>query len=158
MNRSTVWLLFLAVWGCAAPAPKDIRYAEELCDYCHMTIVEPAFASQLVTRTGRVFVFDDVAGLAAFVRDDHLALGDVHGLWANLYLDPERRIEVEEAVFLRSDALRSPMSSGIAAFASEAEADSVRARLGGEMLDWGDVMRLPARQADSGSGDRMVGS
>lgn len=150
--------MFLAIWGCGAPAPKDIRYAEELCDYCHMTIVDPAFAGQLVTRTGKVFVFDDVAGLAAFARENHLDPADVHGLWANLYLHPDHRIEVEQAVFLRSDGIRSPMSSGLAAFASRAEADSVQSHIGGEVMDWDEVQQLQEHRADTVPRGAVVGS
>ena len=157
MNRPLSGLILLAIWGCGAPAPKDIRYAEELCDYCHMTIIDPMFAGQLVTRTGRVYVFDDFAGLAAFLRDERVPPVDVHGLWAKLYLQPDRRIEVQQAVFLRSDRLRSPMSSGIAAFATSAEADSLRSIIGGELLDWDGVLRQTTHQADSGSRKPSVG-
>ena len=88
------------VLGCSPRGPKDIRLGEELCDHCHMTIVDPAFAGQLVTRTGRVYVFDDFAGLAAFQREDRVPTSEVHGVWANLYLHPDQRIDVQQAVFL----------------------------------------------------------
>jgi copper chaperone NosL len=115
-----------------------------------MTIIDPAFAGQLVTRTGRVYVFDDFVGLAAFQRDNRVPPDEVHGVWANLYLNPDQRIGVNEAVFLKSDRLRSPMSSGLAAFASSSEADSLRSIIGGELLDWDEVLRQESPQA-SGS-------
>ncbi len=114
-----------------------------------MTIVDPAFAAQLVTTTGRVHVFDDLAGLAAVVLDGQVAPENVHGIWANLYLTPEQRIEVAEAVFLRSAGLRSPMSSGLAAFGSLAQADSVRTELGGEVMAWDAIVQQAGERADS---------
>jgi hypothetical protein len=59
----------------------------------------------------------------------------------NLFLHPADRVPVDDAVFLHSDRLRSPMSSGLAAFQSGASADSLRTEIGGEVLMWSDVLR-----------------
>lgn len=141
-HRALGLLLGLAlVIGCSPRGPKDIRYGEELCDYCHMTITDPAFAAQLVTRTGKVYVFDDVGDLAAFTTEERVPAEEVHRIWVNLFLHPEDRIPVGDAVFLRSDRLRSPMASGLAAFRSGAAADSLLGEIGGEVLMWSDVER-----------------
>lgn len=139
----------LTIQACGSPAPRDIRYGEESCDYCHMTIMDPAFAAQLVTRQGKVYLFDDVGGLASFYRENRVPPGDVFGMWVNLFDHPDRRVPVDSAVFLRSTRLRSPMGSGIAAFASRAAADSVRLAAGGDLLRWDAVLRLPPLEEGS---------
>lgn len=138
-----VWgalLCLVLVLGCSPPGPKDIRYGEELCDYCHMIITDPAFAAQLVTRTGKVHVFDDVGDLAAFTTEGRVPADEVHGMWVNLFLHPSERVPVADAVFLLSDRFRSPMSSGLAAFRSGEMADSLRGEIGGEVRRWSEVL------------------
>ncbi len=129
------------VIACSPRGPKDIRYGEELCDYCHMTITDPAFAAQLVTSTGKVYVFDDLGDLASFTTEGRVPVDQVYGIWVNLFLRPADRVPVDDAVFLQSDRLRSPMSSGLAAFQSGETADSLRGEIGGQVLMWSDVLR-----------------
>ncbi|WP_410968639.1 hypothetical protein, partial [Salmonella sp. SAL4443] len=47
-----VALLALRVLACARPAPGTIVYDADACDWCRMTISDPSYAAQLVTRTG----------------------------------------------------------------------------------------------------------
>jgi len=137
---STLVGLILVI-ACSPRGPKDIRYGEELCDYCHMTITDPAFAAQLVTSTGKVHVFDDIGDLASFTTEGRVPTDEIYGIWVNLFLHPAERIPVDDAVFLQSDRLRSPMSSGLAAFRSGVTADSLRGEIGGQILMWSDVLR-----------------
>lgn len=147
-----VFLGLILVLGCSPRGPRDIRYGEELCDYCHMTISDPAFAAQLVTRTGKVHVFDDIGDLAAFVAEVRVPADQVYAIWANVFLHPGERVLVGDAVFLRSDRLRSPMSSGLAAFRSGEAADSLLAEIGGAILMWSDVVRqVPDSRPDIGA-------
>ena len=142
--RRRAWGVFMVlalVVACSPRGPKDIRYGEELCDYCHMTITDPAFAAQLVTSTGKVHVFDDIGDLASFTTEGRVPAEQIYGIWVNLFLHPADRILVDEAVFLQSDRLRSPMSSGLAAFRSGETADSLRGEIGGQVLMWSDVLR-----------------
>ena len=140
------------VLACSPRGPKDIRYGEELCDYCHMTITDPAFAAQLVTSTGKVHVFDDIGDLASFTTEGRVPVDEIHGIWVNLFLHPADRIPVDDAVFLQSDRLRSPMSNGLAAFRSGDTADSLRGEIGGQIMMWRDVLlrdRASRRGADT---------
>jgi hypothetical protein len=49
---------------------------------------------------------------------------------------------VNQAVFLRSDSLKTPMDYHLVAFRQGRTADSVRAALGGELRSWDQVVRL----------------
>lgn len=135
------WLapLALAALACARPAPRPIALGQENCRHCHMTVSDPRFAAELVTTTGLVYAFDDVGCLAAFVRDGKVPAARVHSLWVYDYLEPDSLLDARRAVYLRSDSLRTPMASGLAALRPGPGADSLRARLGGELLPWNEV-------------------
>jgi copper chaperone NosL len=129
----------LALLGCARPAPRPLAYGAENCRHCHMTITDPRFAAELVTRTGKVYVFDDVGCLAAFAGEGTVPSVDVEGLWVADYLAPDSLLDARQAVFLQVESLATPMRSGLAALRSGPSADSLRARLGGTFRSWSDV-------------------
>ena len=134
--------LALVLAACGEPGPVPIAWGERECDYCHMTTVQPEYAAQLVLRTGKAFIFDDPGCLAAFVREGTADSAAVHSLWVNDFLAPNAPpLRVEEAVFLRSDRLRTPMNHGFAALHPGPSADSLAAALGGTLVRWADVMR-----------------
>jgi copper chaperone NosL len=104
-----------------------------------MTITDPRFSAQLLTRTGRALSFDDVGCVAAWMQENPVQGAAV---WVVDFVD-HSWIPADSAVFLRSDSLHTPMASGLAALRPGAEFDSVAARLGGERLDWSAVQARP---------------
>jgi len=135
----------LVAVGCARPAARPIAFNEENCRHCHMTIADPRFAAELVTSKGLVYAFDDVGCLAAFVREGKVPADQVHSLWVSDYLQPDSLLDARHAVFLAVDTLPTPMGSHLLALRPGAAADSLRARLGGRLLEWSE---LPARGHD----------
>lgn len=134
--------LALLLAACGEPGPVPIAWGERECDYCHMTVVQPGYAAQLVLRTGKAHIFDDPGCLAAFVREGTVAPESIHSLWVNDFLSPDAPpLRVEEAVFLRSDSLRTPMNHGVAALRPGPGADSLANALGGRLVRWHDVVR-----------------
>lgn len=131
--------LALTVAACARPAPRPVSLGGENCRHCHMTISDPRFAAELVTSKGRVYAFDDVGCLTAFVRQGTVPAAQVHSLWVSDYLQPGSLLDARRAVYLQSDSLRTPMASGLAALRPGPAADSLRARLGGELLSWDEL-------------------
>ncbi|NNG16914.1 MAG: hypothetical protein HKM89_10575 [Gemmatimonadales bacterium] len=149
---------FVAVMACGQPGPRPIRYGEELCEYCRMTITDPRFAAQLVTRKGRILTFDDIGGLVAFVNEERIPPAEVHSLWVNSFTQPEIQLDATTAHFLQSDRLRTPMGSQLAAFLPGREIERHKSELGGEVLRWGEVLALPAHSVDDESpGDEDPG-
>ena len=48
--------------------PQAIAIGKDLCDECHMTIMDPKFGGEVVTKKGKVFKFDDVHCLIRFSK------------------------------------------------------------------------------------------
>ena len=159
----------LAALACSAPGPRDIATGVEDCARCHMTVMDPRFAGQAVTRTGKVFVFDDLACLAGFLAGGEVPEADLHSLWAADWLGGGW-LDVRQAAFLASPGLRSPMAGNIVAVRRGPAADSLQAALGGELLDWpaararlsgaeeGHAGGAPPPPAEPRPGDVVVGA
>jgi copper chaperone NosL len=132
-------LLGAAVLACAAPGPVPIVLGERDCDHCHMTIADARFAAELVTRTGKVYAFDDAGCLATFAVTGPVGAEQVHSVWVTDFRHPGTLIPAQDARFLRTDRVQTPMGSSLVAV-PRAAADSLQAALGGTLLDWGEVL------------------
>jgi copper chaperone NosL len=141
-------LLTLLMAACGPPSPRALAYGREACVHCHMTISDPRFAAELVTRTGRPVVFDDVGCLAAWLTEHGTP---VAGSWVVSYLD-SRWIRADSATYLATESLHTPMGSGLIALRPGHEADSVRAVLGGQLLSWQEVLSRPHAHLPSAAG------
>lgn len=127
--------------GCATPRPRAIAYGDEQCERCHMPISDPRFAAEAVTTTGKIKVYDDIGCMAASVGRGELGREKVHALWVADFLSPGTWLGADQAVFLLSDTVKTPMSHGVVALRPGAGADSLRAVLGGRLVPWDAVVR-----------------
>jgi len=100
-----------------------------------MTIADQRFVAEAVLTTGKVLAFDDIGCLAGWLRAEERK---VKSLWVASFTSGEW-LAAGGAVFLRTDSLRTPMASGLIAARNRAEADSLRAALGGVLQDWTEV-------------------
>lgn len=127
--------------ACAPHGPRAIAWGHESCAHCHMTIEDPRFAAELLTRTGKAVVFDDVGCLAAWLGEHDTP---VASSWVASFTTRDTWLPADSAVYVQSPALSTPMGSGLAALRPGREADSVHAALGGRLLTWAEVRAIPA--------------
>lgn len=126
--------------ACAGPAPRAIAYGSDECAHCHMTIAEPRLAAELVTRTGKTYVFDDPGCLADFIAAGKLDAAAIHSLWVADYTAPTGRLlPADEAWLVRSDGIRTPMDNRLAAAPTPEAAESLRRAVGGAVIRWSEV-------------------
>lgn len=139
--RTFALTLLLLSGACTVPGPRPVVLGSEACQHCHMTVADDRFIAQLVTSTGKVLIYDDPGCLAAALRDGVVAGDRIRSLWVTDYLDPATLRNADEAWFVQSDAVHTPMASGLVALASQHQADSLAAALQGSVLRWDAVRR-----------------
>lgn len=130
--------------GCE-PGPRPIAYGEDVGDYCRMTIVDEGYGAELVTETSKVYVFDSIECLAGFYLEESVAHDDVHSMWVTDFQNPPTLIAVEDAFFLHSRDLPSPMGMNLTAFSDAIRRDAVTNSFYGDILDWEGVLMLVAQ-------------
>lgn len=127
-------LLLLASTGCRRGVdldPPNIVYGETECHHCRMIITDVPFAAAIVLENAdgvRKFAFDDIGCLVAFMAADTGGAAFVHDFESKQWL------KASQAVFIRSDALQTPMASNLAACATPSGATAVLSRFPGETL------------------------
>ncbi|MGF1671100.1 MAG: nitrous oxide reductase accessory protein NosL [Balneolaceae bacterium] len=134
-----VLIILLLITGCE-PKPKPIQYGHEDCSYCRMMITEPQYGAQTLNKQGRSFTFDSIECMAAFAQENVKAEQiDVHSHWIADFTGSEEFIRAEEAHYLHSENLRSPMGLNLSAHATLEQAEKYRGEYGGEILNWAEV-------------------
>jgi copper chaperone NosL len=103
----------LALAGCAPAGPRPIAYGTASCAECRMIASDARFGAELVTAKGKLYVFDSIECLAAFVRTLPEAPRE---LWVSDYARPGTLVPVDSARFHRLvGAGSSPMGKGLVA-------------------------------------------
>jgi copper chaperone NosL len=127
-------ILVLTV-GCAGgpPEPVPIVLHEDACSHCRMAISQREYAAELVTPQGRVERFDDAGCLAAWLREHGRPEGAA--LFVVDYATGEW-LAAEDATYVVSPVLPTPMGSGLAAFDEPDAAEAATAKLEGATTGW----------------------
>lgn len=130
-------MALVALAGCGsepANAPPEVLYGESSCAECGMIVNDERYATATIIEGDRgpePRVFDDFNCQINFEADG--AVPVVISRWVH---DHESRawLPAESAHYVRSPRLRTPMASGVAAFAEPDDAKRVASELEGEAL------------------------
>ena len=126
--------------GSCKPAPQPINYGADTCHFCRMTVVDRQHAAQLVTKKGKHFTFDATECLLNFTADNpELA---IEFLLVSDYPNPGVLIPAQEATYLVSENLPSPMGANLNAFARWEDARETKATHGGHLYDWTEIRQV----------------
>jgi len=147
-DRAFLLTIFLAATGLAAgqamaTPPATLDPAIDACAQCQMSVKDSGFAAQAIADDGRVYWFDDVGCLFAYLA------GDTSIKIAARYVQDEQTRKwqaLEKAFFVQSKEVATPMGYGIHAFASKAAAAGFAKsrRDGAKVLALGDLAVSPA--------------
>ncbi len=111
----TVFLLF--IFSCKdrpESGPADIYYGEDICERCKMIISEKDFASQYISSEGKAVKFDDIGCMIHYTHT--VGPEQVDSLYVTDYISGDW-IKGENAHFVWTDTIKTPMSYGIVSFA-----------------------------------------
>ncbi|MFK5981913.1 MAG: nitrous oxide reductase accessory protein NosL [Flavobacteriaceae bacterium] len=138
-----LFLSFSFILSCNV-APKEIKYGQDHCYHCDMTVVDKTHAAQYVTKKGRSYAFDAAECLIWKLQkennEDQMAF-----ILVTDYNRPETLIEAKSAIYLISEKIKSPMSANLSAFKSEEEAQKALKEYGGKLYNWDEIKTQLAR-------------
>ncbi len=132
-------LLLLLLLACAGPAatdaPPEIWYGEHECDRCRMIVADERLASAAVA-DGETLRFDDLGCLLAKLAERPETEWRV---WVRDYAGGGW-LDAGSARFAATEALVTPMGSGLAAFARPEDALALVAERGGRVVGWNELV------------------
>ncbi len=133
----TLVIVFLML-GCNTD-PVPIAYGKDLCYTCKMTMMDYKYGAEIVTQKGKVYKFDDVNCMLSFYHSDFEEQRNIKHLLVVDFAQPALFIDATNSWYLKSDSIRSPMASGIAAFATEAEYSQYKKKWKAILMSWGEA-------------------
>ena len=139
--KSLCMLFLMGIMGLlsCSNGPQPIVYGEDACHYCQMTIVDKIHGAEMVTDKGKVFKFDSAECLIRYQSD--LPSTEGYMLLTNHFEMPEALMPIEEATFLISDDLPSPMGAFLTALKTDAKASELKEKKGGDLYNWQDLQK-----------------
>ena len=113
--------------------PVDINYGQDICERCKMIISEEKFSSQIIMDNGSVYNFDDIGGMIHYLSDNKINSSNL-----KIYVKDYKTtnwIIFNEAVYVVTDGIKTPMNYGVIAFGEKKDADAFISMKSGNILE-----------------------
>ncbi|MGE0772307.1 MAG: nitrous oxide reductase accessory protein NosL [Cyclobacteriaceae bacterium] len=143
INRKMVLSLtgiFLFSLTSCSTEPEPLAFGQDACHNCKMTLADHKFGAELVTTKGKIYKFDDLNCFLNFYNQH----GQVDTEYAHRlvidFANPGQLIDAGSAFFVKSESIKSPMSSQLAAFADYEVMTTNKKKWKGIYLSWGEVV------------------
>lgn len=120
--------------------PEPINYGSDACHTCKMTLMDKKFGAELVTQKGKVYKFDDINCMMTFYNAAESPLEEFKHKLVVDFTQPSRLIQANDAFYLKSPEIKSPMASQIAAFEKEESMKTLKEEWDGIYLVWGELV------------------
>ncbi|WP_050613850.1 nitrous oxide reductase accessory protein NosL [Bacillus testis] len=116
-------MLFLSACG-KGPSfePEKINPEVDICEICNMSISEENYATQLISKDGDVYKFDDIGCMYEFVeKDKRIADKDIAKQYVR-DMENGKWLESKDAYYAYHSDFWTPMAYGVVSFENEEKA------------------------------------
>lgn len=133
-------LILVLIVGCN-PKTQEIHYGVDACEFCKMTIVDPKWGAEIVTKKGRVYKFDVVECMVAYYLSKVKDTNEIHSLWTINFLQPKTFLEAKTAFYIRTREFQSPMGLNVISLKNKNEISKLPLKESYEILNWDSVVK-----------------
>jgi len=102
-----------------------------------MTVVDKQHAAQFMTKKGKTYSFDAIECMLNHAKE--IDENDVATFLVNDYQTPGELIEANQATFLISKNIPSPMGEYLSAFNGIENAQAAKEQHGGDLFTWSEL-------------------
>ncbi|MEQ8927992.1 MAG: nitrous oxide reductase accessory protein NosL, partial [Fulvivirga sp.] len=124
--------------------PQPISYSQDACDFCRMTIVDKQHAAQIVTVKGRNYKYDAIECMVNDLKEWDRPEADL--ILVADYTNPGELIEAQDANYLISKEIPSPMGAFLSAFSDSNELVLTQEESGGDTFNWQELKQKFSKQ------------
>jgi copper chaperone NosL len=132
-------MLILLLVSCNTK-PEPFVQGKDVCHFCKMTITDTRFGGELVTTKGKIYKFDDLQCMTAYIGTGKEKKFS-HSLIIN-FEKPNTFIDADKARFVTLPELRSPMGSNTAGFENAAAAKAYIQEPDIDICNWDALFNL----------------
>lgn len=131
----------LALISSCNTGPEPLKTGVDNCHFCKMTISDVRFGAEVVTKKGKVYKFDDSKCMINYLNTKDVESKDVKNIYLTNYSGTHQLIDVNNALLLRAEELRSPMGGNDAAFDNKDSLFTIQKRFSGTIVNWNDLYK-----------------
>jgi copper chaperone NosL len=135
-----ILILLTFVTSCNTAA-EPIKLGSDNCYFCKMTISDPRYGAEIVTKKGRVYKFDDTHCLIACLKTKELSGNDIQNTYLTNFSNGHQLLHTTEALLLQSNDLREPMGGNIAAFKELDSLQQTQKQYPGTRINWNEIAK-----------------
>lgn len=130
------FFVFLAACAAGEITPVPIE-SGDMCSFCRMAISEKRFAAEIIMEDEKVMKFDDIGCMLRF-RKAPENQSNVAAIFVMDH-DSQQWIKAENGFYVKSPAIKTPMSSGIVAFGDKPKAEKRAADSGARVWQFSEL-------------------
>ena len=120
--------------------PEPLHYGKDACYACKMTLMDKKFGAELVTKKGKVYKFDDINCMQMFYNSGEIPSDGFSFKLVVDFSQPEKLVNAQDAFYLKSPEIKSPMASQVAAFETKQKMEDTKKQVNGIYLVWGELV------------------
>lgn len=124
------------------PEPQPIEFGRDDCVLCKMIISQEPWGAEILTNKSKALKFDAIECMAKYINDDLINEADIHSCWVIDYSNPGQLINADDAFYLRSRTLPSPMAMFLSAFSTKENLNETMKTHQGDVMDWNGVKAI----------------
>jgi copper chaperone NosL len=104
-----------------------------------MGIVDIKFGNELITKKGKVYKFDDIGCMIRYLKSGTIEQKEIAQTVVINYEKKNDFLDVNNAAFVVSEEIRTPMNFNTAAFTNKEAATKFLAGKTGKILSWNEI-------------------
>jgi copper chaperone NosL len=143
-SLSIVSIVLLMLTSCSLK-PEPFVAGQDECHICKMGVADFRFGGEVITKKGKIYKFDDTGCMIDFLNSGNVQEKEIALRVIMNYEKPNEFINVNDAWFLVSPTLKSPMNSNAAGFTNIVAAEKINESKPGEIIKWNELFQLLKR-------------
>jgi copper chaperone NosL len=140
LTTALLLCLLFVLANCQKRAVEPVALTrEDMCSYCRMAISEKQYAAQLIDGEGQASKFDDIGCMTNFI--DSKKNSPKPAAYFVMDFDERQWVKAEDAFYVRSEELQTPMNKAIVAFRNQSNAQQAVEKYKGQLLRFKDIFK-----------------
>lgn len=119
--------------------PEPFKLGTDVCYMCKMGIVDPKFGSQLITKKGKLYKFDDIGCMIRLMKSGTFDSNTIKTMVVANYNNSNEFISVDQCTFVIAADIKSPMNFNLAAYVNELDANKISENSAAKFYNWNAV-------------------
>ncbi len=116
--------------------PEAIVTGKDNCYFCKMTIADARYGAELLSKKGKVYKFDDVHCVLAFLKSKKLDKAEVKDIYLVDFAADHSLVKASESFLLQGEDIHGPMNGNVIAFKNNDSMKLISQKLKATSVSW----------------------